>query len=102
MRNIELRSILGRSGRSWLRVLAVRQFLLRYMSAVLRWHHAMQDYRNWVAVNHHLLAIDNLLVLFSTGIAREYRHRHSDKCDCNDSKGCPGFHHFEVPVSSQE
>ena len=106
MRNLvssfQLRSILGRSGRSWLRVLAMRHFLLCNVSPVLRWHHAMQDYRKRVAVNHHFLAVDYLLVLFGAGVAREYRHCERDKCDRNDSEGYPGFHHFEVPVSSQD
>ncbi len=100
--NFLLRSIFGRSGRSWLRFFVVRYFLLSNVPAVLRWHHSMQDNRNGVAVNHYFLAIDYLLVLFCTSVARQYRHNERDKCDSNDSTGCPGFHRFEVPISSQE
>ncbi len=62
----------------------------------------MQDNWNGVAVNYDFLAIDYLFVLFCTGVARQYRYHERDKCDSNDSKRCPGFHHFEVPISSQE
>ena len=53
----------------------------------------MKNNRNWVAMNHNLLAIDLLQMLLCMCIARKCNHgKNEGKCSLDDFGGCVGFH----------